>query len=77
MSMPASSAAWSLAKAAANGAAVGPLVILMNLYFQGLLATTPIADLAMMLVGGAGGGAVLFLAIALFIRFLNRRATKL
>jgi hypothetical protein len=45
----------------------------MNLYFQGRLATTAILDVAMMLVGGAGGGAVLFLAIALFLRFLNRQ----
>ena len=74
--MPARPPGWSLSKAAANGAAVGPLVILMNLYFQGSLAGTPIADLAMMLVGGAGGGAVLFLGIALFIRFLNRQASK-
>ena len=76
VSMPANSTAWSLTKAALNGAVVGPLVLLMNLYFQGRLATTPIADLAMMLVGGAGGGAVLFLAIALFVRFLNRQASK-
>jgi hypothetical protein len=46
----------------------------MNLYFQGRLTTTAPADLAMMLVGGAGGGAVLFLAIALFVRFLSRQA---
>lgn len=74
--MPAAarSASWSLTKAAISGAIVGPLILLMNLYFQGHLATTAIVDLAMMLVGGAGGGAVLFLAIALFLRFLNRRA---
>ena len=44
--MRAKSAAWDLAKAAISGAAVGPLVILMNLHFQGLLAKTPVADLA-------------------------------
>jgi hypothetical protein len=76
VSTPASSAAWSLAKAAASGAAVGPLITLMNLHFQGHLATTPIADLAMILVGGAGGGAFLFLGIALFVRFLNRQASR-
>ncbi len=72
--MPAKSTAWSLTQAALNGAVVGPLVLLMNLYFQERLTTTAPADLAMMLVGGAGGGAVLFLAIALFVRFLSRQA---
>jgi hypothetical protein len=67
---------WSLTKAALNGAIVGPVIILMNLYFQGNLATTPVPAVAMMLVGGAGGGAFLFLAIALFVRFLNRQANK-
>jgi hypothetical protein len=67
---------WSLSKAALNGAVVGPIVILMNLHFQGSLAGTPIADLVMMLVGGAAGGAFLFLGIALFVRVLNRQASK-
>ena len=59
--------------AALNGAVVGALVIFLNLYFQGRLAATPVLDIAMMLLGGAGGGAVLFLAIALFARSLTRR----
>ena len=67
---------WSLSKAASNGAVVGPIITLMNLYFQGSLAGTPIADLVTMLVGGAAGGAFLFVGIALFVRFLNRQANK-
>lgn len=65
--------AWSLSKAALNGAVVGPFIILLNLYFQGHLATTPVLDIVMMLLGGAAGGAMLFLAIALFARSLARR----
>ena len=67
--------AWNLTHAAINGAVVGPIVLLMNLYFQGRLLATPVPDLVVMLVGGAAGGAILFLAIALFVRFLNRRAS--
>jgi len=59
--------------AALNGAVVGPVVIVFNLYFQGHLATTPVLDIVMMLLGGAGGGAILFLAIAFFARSLTRR----
>jgi hypothetical protein len=76
VSAPAESARWSLQKAAINGAVVGPLVLLMNLYFQERLLATPVADLVMMLVGGAAGGAVLFLGIALFVRFLSRQADR-
>ena len=64
---------WSLTQAALNGALVGPAIILMNLYFQGQLAATPVLDIVTMLLGGAGGGAILFLAIALFARSLTRR----
>jgi len=74
--VPANNTAWSLAQAAINGAIVGPIILLMNLYFQDRLATTPVADTVIMLVGGAAGGAFLFLAIALFVRFLNRQAQK-
>ena len=67
---------WNLVYAAINGAVVGLLILLLNLYFQGRLLTTPVAELATMLIGGAGGGAVLFLAIALLGRFLNRQIGK-
>ena len=74
--MPANPMGWSLTKALSSGAIVGPAILLMNLYFQGRLATTPIPDLVTMLVGGAAGGAMLFVAIALFIRFINRQAGR-
>jgi len=72
--MSARPTAWSLAHAALNGAIVGALVILMNLYFESRLAATGVIELVMMLAGGAGGGALLFLTIALFARALGRRA---
>ena len=74
--MPANTIGWSLTKALLSGAIVGPIILLMNLYFQGRLVTTPVSDLVTMLVGGAAGGAILFLGIALFVRFLNRQASK-
>ena len=74
--MPANPIGWNLTKALLSGATVGPVILLMNLYFQGRLTATPILDLVTMLVGGAAGGAMLFVAIALFIRFLNRQAGK-
>ena len=69
--MPANPAGWSLSKAAMNGAAIGPLVIFLNVYFQGQLVIVGIVNLAMMMLGGVLGGAFLFLSIALFMRFLG------
>jgi hypothetical protein len=71
--MAASPPPWSLSKAAVNGAVIGPFIILLNAYFGGQLATVGIADLAMMMLGGACGGAFLFLAIALVARFIARQ----
>ena len=67
---------WSLSKALANGAVVGPVVIFLNVYFGGQLPTIGFANLAMMMLGGLFGGAFLFLAIALFARFLGRSAGR-
>jgi hypothetical protein len=72
--MPARPQGWDLTKAAINGAVIGPFVILFNIYFGGQLATTGVASLAMMMLGGALGGAFLFVAVALVVRFLGRRA---
>lgn len=72
--MPAKRPGWGLTQAAINGAVVGPVIILLNAYFQGQLATIGIVDLSMMMLGAAFGGAILFLGIALLVRFLARRA---
>jgi len=73
--MPARPEGWSLSKAAINGAAIGPFIVLLNLYFGGQLAKVGIVDLAMMMLGGVLGGAFLFVAIALLVRFIARRAS--
>jgi hypothetical protein len=62
--MPAMRSKWSLKHAAINGAVAGAAVLLINLYFQGQLLTTGIPAVAMMMLGGALGGAVLFLFVA-------------
>ena len=72
--MAATPRGWSLSRAAINGAVIGPLIILLNIYFQGQLATTGIANLVVMMLGGVLGGAFLFVAVALVVRFLARRA---
>ena len=65
---------WSLSRAAINGAVIGPLIIVLNVYFGGQLETTGIANLAVMMLGGVLGGAFLFVAVALVVRFLARRS---
>jgi len=60
-----------LLQAMRNGALIGALMLLINLYFQGELARVGIAGGALMLLGGAAGGAVLFLVIALLVNVIR------
>ena len=55
----------SLRKAALSGAVVGVVLPALNVSLEGELAATGIAGLALMGIGGALGGAVLFVFIAL------------
>ena len=70
--MPARPARWSVKHAAINGAVAGALMVLINLYFQGQLMAAGIASIAMMIAGGALGGAILFLLVALVGNFITR-----
>jgi hypothetical protein len=63
----------SLGQAALNGAAIGPVMILVNAYFSGQLATLDAGQILWMMMGGAAGGAFLFVGVISFARFLRRR----
>lgn len=62
--MPAMRPRWSLKYAAISGAVAGAAMLVINLYFQGQLLTAGVAAIVMMILGGALGGAVLFLFVA-------------
>ena len=61
-----------LLKAAGGGALVGTIVIVLNIVLQGQLVPAGITAVALMTLGGALGGAVLFMFIAIVASLLSR-----
>ena len=62
----------SLTRAAISGAIVGTLVILLSVFLTKELAAAGITDIALMILGGALGGAVLFVFVSWVGKLLLR-----
>jgi hypothetical protein len=61
-----------LVRAAGGGALVGAVVLVLNVVLQGQLAAAGVGAVALMMIGGALGGAVLFMFIAIVTSLLSR-----
>jgi len=62
----------SLLRAAMGGAIVGAAILLLNVLLQDQFAAAGITAVALMVLGGALGGAVLFTFIAIVANLLSR-----
>ena len=63
---------WNVLRAAATGAALGALLIVLNAFLQPELAAAGVAGVALAAVGGALGGAVLFVVVTWIANLLLR-----
>ncbi|MCC7486459.1 MAG: hypothetical protein IT529_15910 [Burkholderiales bacterium] len=63
----------TLSQATLYGAGLGSAITLLNAYFAGTLGQSGLAEFALVMAGGAFGGAVLFLGVLGFMRLLRRR----